>query len=202
MKNILLIFSGFIILISCNNTTNISLEPSIEEIEMIKPMGDQISKDLLVSLQSELKNAIESGGFEKAMDVCNLKAIPLTEIVERSTDRQVKIKRTTYKNRNKLNEPDTFEKLALDYFIAKTEKGENIPDFYIQKTIENKETFYYYYKPLKVNAVCLNCHGTPENMQVETLAKIKEYYPDDKATGYEDGDFRGLVSIKIPEKNN
>jgi len=43
---------------------------------------------------------------------------------------------------------------------------------------------------------CLKCHG--EQLDPAVQARIKELYPDDKATGYKTGDLRGAVTIRQP----
>ncbi len=48
--------------------------------------------------------------------------------------------------------------------------------------------------------MCLKCHGTPnEQIQPKTFAKIKELYPNDKATEYEANQVRGMWSIVFDE---
>jgi hypothetical protein len=50
-------------------------------------------------------------------------------------------------------------------------------------------------KAIPTGAVCLTCHGT--EVKPEVLTKIKELYPNDKATGYQEGDIRGaFVAVK------
>jgi len=47
----------------------------------------------------------------------------------------------------------------------------------------------------------LNCHGEPgKEISEETLQKLNELYPEDKAIGHQIGDLRGMWSIKIPKK--
>ena len=199
MKNYCLLFIPFLFLLSsCTNSPEVN-EASITEIKIIKPLGDQISKDLISSLQTELKKAIQTGGILSAIEVCNLKALPITDIIAKSTDNNVDIKRTTYKYRNKLNAPDDFEKLALDHFHSIIENKEILPESYIQKIEEKGEINFYYYRPLKTGTVCLNCHGTNEIITTQTQSIIQDYYPEDKAVGYKEGEFRGLIRIKFPD---
>jgi len=46
--------------------------------------------------------------------------------------------------------------------------------------------------------MCMQCHGS-ENEQIDnnTLAKINELYPDDKATGYGVGELRGIWVVEM-----
>jgi hypothetical protein len=53
-----------------------------------------------------------------------------------------------------------------------------------------------YAEPIRVQALCLTCHGgaIPESMS----ARLDDLYPEDRATGYEVGDFRGLFWAEFP----
>jgi hypothetical protein len=200
MKKRFLIFIALLIVFgSCTTNSPRVGEANADEINFIQPHGDQIAKDLMVSLQTELQQAMQSGGIEEAIDVCNLKAIPLTDIVAKSTDMEVDIKRTTLRYRNELNAPDEYEQMALNYFQKIMDDAKSLPEFYIQKIENNQRTEFYYYKPLMINALCLKCHGTDEFVNSETLALIQKHYPEDKAMGYKEGDFRGLIRIKFPD---
>ena len=46
--------------------------------------------------------------------------------------------------------------------------------------------------------LCLQCHGKPELMALEVKEALAEKYPGDLATGYEAGDFRGVVRVSVP----
>ena len=180
----------------CNNSGQIS-EPTSEEIELIKPIGDQIAGNLVKELQSELKAAIKDGGFEKAVNVCNLRAAPITEIAANATYRKVEIKRTTNKYRNPLNAPDKFEKVALSYFEGLIAAGEPLPKYYIQKIEASGSQIFNYYKPMKVGNKCLICHGDKASIKPDLLSSISKLYPEDKAIGYKENEFRGLIRITI-----
>jgi hypothetical protein len=45
-------------------------------------------------------------------------------------------------------------------------------------------------------AECLACHGTEKHINEDVQAKIKELYPDDKATGFRPGQIRGAITMK------
>lgn len=183
---------------SCQTFPNIE-EASKDEIAKIQPEADEITKELLMSLQTKVSQAMQSRGTEYAINVCKLQAIPLTEIVEKSTDKEVEIKRTSLKYRNPRNAPDEFEKQALIKYESLMASNDEIPPFYIQKINTKDSSFYYYYKPLTMKPLCLTCHGSEEMIGSEILTLIQERYPEDKATGYSEGDFRGLVRIKFSE---
>jgi hypothetical protein len=56
----------------------------------------------------------------------------------------------------------------------------------------------HYYKPILVQAMCLNCHGSvPDQIQPDVLAKIDSLYPGDLARGYRDGQLRGAWHLRF-----
>jgi cytochrome c553 len=50
-------------------------------------------------------------------------------------------------------------------------------------------------KAIPMQAMCAACHGTKVNKRLDE--KIKTYYPDDRATGFQEGDIRGAFSVLI-----
>ena len=40
------------------------------------------------------------------------------------------------------------------------------------------------------------CHG--DNIAPEIAARIAEHYPQDRATGFSEGDLRGLIWAEVP----
>ncbi|WP_456464574.1 Tll0287-like domain-containing protein [Persephonella sp.] len=186
-KLIIIVFTSATIL-----TGAIADEAENTQKEIVE-IGQKVSKKLLKTLVSELKKAMKEGGPLKAIEVCSKKALELTKKV--SQQEGVEIKRTSFKYRNPKNAPDKYEKEALKYFEnALKEKGK-LPKYYVQ-TIDKE---YRYYMPLKIKDVCLTCHGDPKHMDEKVLNKIRELYPNDKATGYTLGDFRGVIRVSIPK---
>ncbi len=198
-KNFILLFVVVTVLWNCNHDSVKITEPTNEELIRILPEGNKISADLLNLLKRELKNAIAEGGLENAIEVCNLKAIPIAEIIEKASEDNIKIKRTTFNYRNLENAPDDIEKSALEHFQNLLAENKSLPDHYIQKVIRQNVVHYYYFKPLIVENICLGCHSNPENMDTRLLNQLSRLYPEDKALGYKEGDFRGLISVIIPE---
>ncbi len=164
-----------------------------DETKKVIEIGENVSKLLMKNLKSELMKALSKSPYE-AIDVCHKKALEITKKVEKEVDHGIKIKRTSLKYRNPKNAPDKYEKQALQFFEKMFKEGKNAK-YYVQKL----ENGYRYYKPLKVKAVCLTCHGDPNLMDRKLLEKIKKYYPQDKAVGYKEGDFRGVIRVYIPQ---
>ena len=54
-----------------------------------------------------------------------------------------------------------------------------------------------YVEPIVAQPLCLTCHG--KAISEATRAALAERYPDDKATGFEKGDLRGLFWVEFRE---
>lgn len=163
--------------------------------EDIVARGDSISKVFIGALLSELTSAIRDKGLVDAVSYCSHKAIPITDSI--SALYGVSIKRTSLKYRNPINKPDRYEVEAIRFFMESLRKGKKV-EYYVQKVNVGNKSVYRYYKPLFIQPLCLNCHGIPrENIPAEVLKILKKRYPNDKATGYAVGDFRGVIRIEF-----
>ncbi len=170
---------------------------SEREVPTIAALGDSVAKTLLQTLKTELITTIKKSGPLEAIKVCNTKALPLTQQVAHQFGAQVKIKRTSFKIRNPQNAPDSLELKALQYFAQQLETQKALPSHYIQKIRTNGKVRYRYYMPLKVAGLCVNCHGDPQHIPEKVKQELHRLYPNDKAVGYQVGDFRGVIRVEI-----
>ena len=90
--------------------------------------------------------------------------------------------------RNPVNQADRFELEAMDWFRANPEVKERISEI----TAADGTRYYHYTAPLRIEEYCLKCHGD----SAEAPESIRGRYS--QAYGYELGDLRGVMSIKIP----
>ncbi len=138
--------------------------------------------------------AVKAEGVMGAITICNERAIRLTDSLTQNLSRVKDIKRTSSKYRNPKNKPDSYEQEALKFFSS---KPEHLKEVFVQKIIQGSETHFRYYKPLTIKPVCTFCHGPSENLSPDLVEKVKKYYPEDKAVGYNLGDFRGVVRVSV-----
>ncbi len=182
---------------SCNESAKkktagekISKEEKLSKAEKkeYRKTGKKIVKASFGALSSHLKFAMESGGVEGAIQYCSVKAIPLVDSLSESNN--VDIRRTSLKYRNLQDKPTDFEKKMLNYFQKRKDTGKKLHPA-VKKSPDGKVKYFH---PITISKkLCLNCHGKPgKTMSSENLKAIRELYPDDKATGYKEGDFRGL----------
>ncbi len=172
-----------------------SLDPETEK--KVVEIGKKATMTLLKTLLGEVTTSLEEKGPVATINYCSERAYPLTDSISEAFG--VKIKRTTFKYRNPKNKPDKYEEEALRYFEKFFKEGKKPPAHYVQKVKVGDKLVYRYYFPLKVLKLCLTCHGTPgKDIKPEVYEAIKKKYPEDKAVGYKEGDFRGVVRVEIP----
>ena len=176
-----------VFLVQCNKESgNKGIIPERkEEIKSLtkedfKNIAEQTKKNLVGNLTKQ----ISENGAEKALEFCNVNAIPLTQKLE--AENGVMVKRVSDKNRNPDNAANETELKIIEQFKTQLAKKEEL-----KATMENG----VFYAPITTNAMCLQCHGSEKEMKPEVLAKIKSFYPNDKALGYKENELRGLMVI-------
>ena len=176
-----------VFLVQCNKESgNKGIIPERkEEIKSLtkedfKNIAEQTKKNLVGNLTKQ----ISENGAEKALEFCNVNAIPLTQKLE--AENGVMVKRVSDKNRNPDNAANETELKIIEQFKTQLAKNEEL-----KATMENG----VFYAPITTNAMCLQCHGSEKEMKPEVLAKIKSFYPNDKALGYKENELRGLMVI-------
>lgn len=148
-------------------------------------------------LSATLAEAIAKDGPAKALSVCSERAPQITAEVSKSHG--VTLRRASDKPRNPKNKPTVFEQAFLTAF-AKALAAQEAPK---PQTLTNPDGSISYFAPIVLgNPLCLKCHGSPEkDIAAETLTAIRTSYPDDKATGYQLGQLRGLWHVIFPAKS-
>jgi hypothetical protein len=169
-------------------------EVAPEEWARVVEVGEPAVGALMRTLVGQLTGALEEGGVVHAMDFCATEAVPLTRMVQADLEGNLSLKRTSFRYRNPDNAPDRAEEEALRYFEEAARAG-SAPSSYVQRASDDE---YRYYQPLFVGDFCLQCHGDPEMMEPGVMETLQDRYPGDLATGYQAGDFRGVVRLSIP----
>lgn len=146
-------------------------------------------------LGKNLMGAIQSKGTEGAVSFCNTRAIPITDSM--SILNNAIIKRVSDKPRNSNNEANKQELAHIETFKSLLSNKDEIKP--IVEEGDQKVNFYF---PIKTNAMCLQCHGViGGELNTSTYNKIQSLYPNDKATGYEANQIRGMWSIEFDKEN-
>jgi hypothetical protein len=186
-----LILAGFV---ACKGQGE-SMDITSEEEQLVASIADPVAGELLRTLVARLTDAMAEGGPVNAIEFCSREALPLTRSVQSRVSGNLELKRTSFRVRNPANAPDEAEEEALLFFERAIQSGEASPSTYIQRVSEEE---FRYYRALYLGEVCLQCHGSRDSMAPEVLDALGERYPEDLATGYEAGDFRGVVRVSVP----
>jgi hypothetical protein len=175
------------------------VDPDAAENAEVRDLGERAINRLVVTLVNEVSVAVAKGGAEKAVDVCHLRALPLTGEIIAGMPRITGVKRTSLKLRNPANAPDAAEQLALAR-VEKDLQGGTLPKVLVQRIDRpDGKPEWRVYRPVGVAPQCVTCHGPAESLSPELLARLKERYPQDQATGYAAGQWRGLIRVSVGE---
>lgn len=177
---------------SCGETQpNVEVSKELPKVEVLDTakylkQGGEIAQATFKVMSQNLRNAMAEEGVENALKFCNVNAMPLTDSLSKYYN--VEIKRTSHKVRNVKNTPTVQEQVNIDAYLAN-----KIAKPFIQ---ENSNHSVAFYAPIVMKGLCVTCHG-----QVGTTLAEKDYqiiqslYPDDKATGFNVDELRGMWSI-------
>lgn len=156
------------------------------------PRIDEARK-VLAPFKKHLKEALTSAlpkGAAAAVSVCNEKAPQLAAAASKGG---IEVGRTTYRTRNPENAPAEWMKPLLDE-LAQAPKKEGA---FAAKTLPDGRLAYA--EPIYIQPMCLTCHGAKANLGPDVTKILAEKYPNDQATGYKDGDFRGMFWVTLPK---
>lgn len=156
--------------------------------------GRNIANQTKANLGKNLMAAVKNKGAAGAVEFCNTKAIFITDSM--SEVLHGKVKRVSDKPRNPNNRANSSE---LDY-IENWRKAKLAGEKLGPKVFESNNKMIGYYS-IETNEMCMKCHGIPEKqIAPETMNKIKQLYPTDKAVGYGENEIRGIFVVEMDKK--
>lgn len=138
--------------------------------------------------QQSLQRALQEGlaqGPEVALDVCRVRA---PQIAAGASSPGIRLGRTSHKLRNPGNAAAPWMEPLLAAYVANP--AETAP-----RAVRLPDGGVGYVQPIFVQPPCLTCHG--ESIAPEIQARIAALYPEDRATGFRVGDFRGLFWVEL-----
>lgn len=178
---------GALIIAACGGN-NPKPHPPKEDNRASSEMGSAIVKVAFKELSGKLQTAVKEKGAAAAVAFCNTVAIAVTDSIAK--DKKVEIRRTSLQYRNPANAPSSYEQEQLNQYQSDFDAGRQLLP--VVKQMENGGTIYM--EPIIMMPFCLQCHGQPAE---DVAAKLRELYPQDKAIGYKEGDFRGMWAVKL-----
>ncbi len=141
------------------------------------------------SLKEALQAAIKEGGLTNGIGVCNTVA---PEIAADNSNEQWTISRTSLKVRNPDNAPTDWQEMQFHAMEKQPVKNGKPVEVWQVSEAAGQPAFRYM-SAIPTQELCLGCHGKSINPEVK--AKLAELYPEDKATGFSEGDLRGAFVV-------
>ena len=160
------------LLIACTGTEP-EVDPKEQGAALLAPFKANLKNELVTSMQS---------GLEDAVAACSTAAPAIAESL--SIDGVV-MGRSSHKLRNPDNVAPGWVALVIDDYLADQPQP---------VSVELDGGRHGYAEPIFMQPLCLTCHG--ETLAPEVAARIEELYPDDRATGFRTGDFRGVFWVE------
>jgi len=178
---------GIALSASCTPAAETPTEPALEA------EARAAASALGSALKAELVAAMSSEGPSAAVRVCNERAPEIAQAVSGETG--MVVSRTALRLRNRENAPDGWEAEQLRIFEAALEGGADPAGLQAATIVETDGTrTFRWMAPIVMEGACATCHGpaVPEDL----LAEIRTLYPEDEATGFEQGELRGAFSVR------
>lgn len=133
-------------------------------------------------LQAALQSAMARGGPVAAIDACRLEAPALAAAAARPG---VRIGRSSHRVRNPDNAPAPWLEPLIAQYVAGTASAPQL--------VELGADYYGYAEPIITQPLCLACHGS--ELAPDVAGRLAGLYPDDQATGFAAGEFRGVFWV-------
>ncbi|MBW8310775.1 MAG: DUF3365 domain-containing protein [Rhizobium sp.] len=154
-------------------------------------------KDFSERLRGRLREAMTRDGAPAAVDFCQLEAPRIAEQV--MAEHGVRLGRVAVpgRNRNPGNVAEGWlQELAVSFQAAVDTGGAPEAQVAVLRESVPPGVELRMARGIRVEAACLMCHG--DNIAPEIAARLAEHYPQDRATGFREGDLRGLIWSEVP----
>jgi hypothetical protein len=146
---------------------------------------DRLQASLGGRLMREMKN-----GRVGALSACNTEAGGLSDAVRSGAG--FELGRTSHRVRNPNNAPRDWVRPYL-----KASAGNPVSTVKAASVDLGDRTGIL--RPIGVKSLCLGCHGDPRRFPEPLRKRLSELYPQDEATGFEVGEFRGYFWAEVPK---
>ena len=155
-------------------------------VEAADPMAR--GAELLAPFKSDLKKALSTGmqeGPAAAIEVCSELAPGIAQSL--SVD-GVRMGRSSHRLRNPDNAPP-------EWLVPLIERYASGDDELLPRMVAIGEGRTGYAEPIVVQPVCLTCHGS--QIDAGIAQQLAALYPEDRAFGFDAGDFRGVFWVEF-----
>ena len=165
-----------------------------ESIQDSRKVALQVS----LALRTQLLREMQVSGPLRSLIVCKYNCPEILSIQSRKTGWRVAA--VSLKPRNSaLGMADAWEQKVIADFERRVANGEKAETLEVIETIKEPQGRYFRYaKAMMVERLCLQCHGTRDQLPEPVKAQLAIDYPFDRAVDFRVGQVYGIVSIKRP----
>jgi hypothetical protein len=164
----------------------------VDESKLTAPQ--KLQRDIAVDAQiamgkqlmKKLNETLATQGPADSIGVCQLEAPDIALGV--SITESLAIGRTSFKLRNPANAPPPWAKTYVEQRVDQPAYMANVDGRFAALL------------PIRMQAICLNCHGERDRMDGAVVAALSEQYPQDEATGFALDDLRGWFWVEVPAR--
>lgn len=197
MRKLFIVLAVSGLIVSCNSESEKKEEKSAkketpkETAPNYRELGKSITGTAQKTLLHHVGKAMKMNGPIAAIQYCNVNALTITDSLSQANN--VVISRVTDKNRNPKNILSSDDASIWEHYKS----GEiNVQ---MKDTVISLDGKNIYYRPIYIaNPTCLNCHGQEGTDIMDiTVAKLNEFYPEDKARNYNLGELRGMWRVEF-----
>lgn len=149
-----------------------------------KERAIQAKQALFEKLSSELLSAMSTGGPSTAIEVCSKRAPKIAAQI--GEQHGLSIGRTSFKLRNAENRPPEWTREFVEQRVEE-------PRF-----VELENDSLGAFLPIHLKPQCMVCHGPEQQLSEDVKEQLAQRYPDDQATGFEEGELRGWFWVEVP----
>jgi len=161
-------------------------EEMTEQQQQLRTQGTEAVQAMASRLMGELHEALDERGPDGAIEVCSMRAPEIAATV--SNEFGLLIGRTSFRLRNPSNMPPEW----AEGLVSERVEG--------PVWLEGPGGTVAGMMPIRLKPECEMCHGPTAQIAEEVQTALAEMYPQDVATGFQDGDLRGWFWVEVPPR--
>jgi hypothetical protein len=169
-----------------------SASDALDQEAAARARAEAAANALGSTLKQALQARMQAEGPLAAVDFCHQQAQSLTAQV--ANEHGVRLGRLGLRLRNPDNAVSDWQQAALEQMAASHDPAAASPRVSVRRSADGARLNYV--RAIRTEAPCLLCHGS--KLSDSLLAAIRERYPEDRATGFAEGDLRGLLWVEVP----
>jgi Protein of unknown function (DUF3365) len=170
--------------------TSWSIREAPPELRMVISRADLIIVTMHDALIRELREGLARGGPRSAFASCHVDATGVSQRVARGEG--IAAGRTSDRLRNPTNAPRPWAAA-----LVKANAGRQTRE--VDGFAVDLGSKVGVLRPIALQPMCLGCHGPVDRISAEVRQMLADRYPQDRATGFTNGEIRGWYWVEMPK---